>query len=190
MYRQYISHVTIQIHSATAPAFSATPHAIVAASSAASSVYTIIPLSAPRIPLVPSASAASRYSTSRNVTSSGVASETTSFPRSSGGAPSSPSLSSSSPSAAGAALTSSMPGGGLRRRSRSARSRATLLLLSGGSSGATLFVLDAALASDAPCTLPDSEFDSDSIRSGVLSSLAELLCMHGAARWLLTHEAE
>ena len=189
MYRQYISHVTAQIHSATAPAFSATPHAIVAASSAASSVYTIIPLSAPRIPLVPSASAASRYSTSRNVTSSGVASETTSFPRSSGGAPSSPSLS-SSPSAAGAALTISTPGGGLRRRSRSARSRATLLLLSGGSSGATLFVLDAALASDAPCTLPDSEFDSDSIRSGVLSSLAELLCMHGAARWLLTHEAE
>ena len=189
MYRQYISHVTAQIHSATAPAFSATPHAIVAASSAASSVYTIIPLSAPRIPLVPSASAASRYSTSRNVTSSGVASETTSFPRSSGGAPSSPSLS-SSPSAAGAALTSSTPGGGLRRRSRSALARDAAAELSGGSSGATLFVLDAALASDAPCTLPDSESVSG-ISSGVLSSLAGLLCMHsGATAGALTHAAE
>ena len=45
---------------ARAPAFSATPHAIVAASSAASSVYTIIPLSAPRIRSCTSASAASR----------------------------------------------------------------------------------------------------------------------------------
>ena len=68
--------------------------------------------------------------------------------------------------------------------------RATLLLLSGGNSGATLFVLDAALASDAPCTLPpDSESVASPIgSSGVLSSLVEPLCMHCAARWRFTHE--
>ena len=58
-----------------------------------------------------------------------------------------------------------------------AAERAAAAELSGGNSGATLFVLDAALASDAPCTLPSESVSG--ISSGVLSSLAERWCMHG-----------